>query len=127
MSDDKIIKLLVKVMAFAVLSIFLLTITIPIYKVWTAKMEGEAKLAHAEQERQIIVARAKAEQDAAEHTAAAIRIVGEMAQKYPEYRQQEYIQAFAEALTKGSIDQIVYVATEAGIPILESSRLTHAR
>ena len=92
----------------------------PIYNVWSAKMEGEATLARANQARQVIVAQAEAELDAAERRAKAIQIVGEMAKKYPEYRQQEFIGAFGEALKEGKITQIIYVPTEANIPILEA-------
>ena len=94
----------------------------PAYNVWSSKMSGEAKLAHANQERQIVVTQAEAELEAASKRAKAIEIVGEMAKKYPEYRQQEFIGAFAEALKEGRINQIIYVPTEANIPILESTR-----
>ena len=55
--------------------------------------------------------------------AEAIQILGEAAQQYPEYRQQEFIGAFAEALQQGTIRQIVYVPTEANIPIMEAGRV----
>ncbi len=48
--------------------------------------------------------------------------MGEAAQKYPEYRQQEFIGAFGEALKSGTISQIIYVPTEANIPIMEAGR-----
>lgn len=94
----------------------------PRYHVWQQGLEGQAELSRAEQSRQILVTQAKAEQEAASHRAAAIAIMGEMAQKYPEYRQQEFIGAFAEAMHNGRISQIIYVPTEAGIPILEAGR-----
>ena len=92
------------------------------YSVWSMKMQGKAKLAEATQSRQIQVEQAKAELEASNHIAKAIEIVGKSAKKYPEYRNQMYIQAFAEALTMGKIKQIVYIPTEAGIPILEASK-----
>lgn len=91
----------------------------PQYNVWTAKMDGEATLAHANQSRQVIVTQAEAELQAAKARAEAIGIVGKMAKEYPEYRQQEFIGAFAEALKEGKVNQIIYVPTEANIPILE--------
>jgi hypothetical protein len=54
-------------------------------------------------------------------------LIGEAAKKYPEYRTQEFIGAFAEAIKDGKIDQIIYVPTEAGIPIVESGRVSGGR
>ncbi len=127
-NDDSVgVGFIVKCILGLLLGIFILTMTMPLYSVYSAKMAGEAALARANQEKQIIISHAQAEKDAATLTADAIRTVGEAAQKYPEYREQEYIKAFSLAMENGRIDQIVYVATEAGIPILESSRLNHAR
>lgn len=94
----------------------------PLYNVWTSKMSGEAALAHANQARQILVTQAQAERDAAVLRAEAIKIVGKAAQEFPEYRQQEFIGAFAEALKDGKISQIIYVPTETNIPIVEAGR-----
>lgn len=84
---------------------------------------GKANLLQAENERKILIEQALAEKESATYRAEAIEIVGAMAKKYPEYRQQEYIGAFAEALKEGNINQIMYIPTEAGIPIMEASRL----
>lgn len=92
----------------------------PVYNVWFAKMDGEAQRAHAEQSRMILVTQAEAEFEAAQKRAKAIEIVGAMAQRFPEYRQQEFIGAFGEALKEGKITQIIYVPTEANIPVLEA-------
>jgi len=92
------------------------------YNVWAMEMSGKAKLAEATQSRQIQIEQAKGEKEASQYTAEAIGIVGKAAKAYPEYRQQMYIQAFGEALTGGKIQQIIYIPTEAGMPILEASR-----
>jgi regulator of protease activity HflC (stomatin/prohibitin superfamily) len=92
----------------------------PRYGVWTAEQEGLALKAKADGARQALVAQAQAEKDAAGLRADAIEIVGGAAKKYPEYRQQEFIGAFGEALREGKITQVIYVPTEANIPILES-------
>ena len=92
------------------------------YNVWSMEMQGKAKLAEASQSRQIQVEQARGEKEAAVLRAEAIAIVGEAAKKYPEYRQQEFIGAFAEALGSDRIQQIIYVPTEAGIPITEAGR-----
>lgn len=106
-----------------ILVICLLCFGIPKWNVWRAGLSGEASLKKAEQEKLIMIETAKAEKEAAEYEAEAIRIMGEAAKKYPEYRQQKFIGAFSEALEKGNIDQIIYVPTEASIPILETQRL----
>lgn len=92
------------------------------YSVWSMEMQGKAKLAEATQSRQIQVEQARGELEASKMRAEAISILGEAAQKYPEYRQQEFIGAFAEALKEGKINQIIYVPTEAQIPIMEAGK-----
>lgn len=96
----------------------------PQYQVYSSKMDGEAELAKANYARQTQVAQAQAELDAAKLRAQAIAMVGKAAQDYPQYRQQEFIGAFADALRDGKIQQIMYVPTEAGIPITEAGRAT---
>ena len=94
----------------------------PPYNVWSKKLSGEARLEEARSSRQILVEQAKAELDAATMQAEAIKIVGAAAAKYPEYRQQMFISAFGEALQEGKIQQIIYVPTEANIPIMEAGK-----
>lgn len=104
------------------LIIIILLFGFPMWNVWRAGMAGEAQLKSAEQTRQIQVLQAKGEKEAAQHRADAIAIVGKASRDFPEYRQQEFIGSFAEALHNGNIHQIIYVPTEAGIPITEASR-----
>ncbi len=91
----------------------------PQYRVYQQRMAGEASLKRAEVERQVLVAQAQAEADAAKLRALAINEVGAAAKQFPEYRQQEFIGAFAKSLEEGKIQQIVYVPTETCIPIVE--------
>ncbi|WP_417396912.1 hypothetical protein [Gimesia chilikensis] len=93
---------------------------LPMWRVWSQGKVGEAMLRKAEQEKQILIEQAKAEVEAARLRAEAIQIVGKAAQEFPEYRKQEFIGAFAEALQNDSIDKIIYVPTEANIPIIEA-------
>ena len=95
---------------------------VPIWNVWRAGLSGEAALMKAEQTKQIMIETAKAEKQAAKHRAEAIEIMGEAAKNYPEYRNQEFIQSFGEALRDGTIQQIIYVPTEANIPIMEAGK-----
>lgn len=94
----------------------------PQYALYAARMEGEASFARAEQEKKILIEQARAEMEAAKLRSEAIEIVGEASQKYPEYRLQEFMGAFAEALKEGNVDQIIYVPTEANVPIVERPR-----
>lgn len=94
----------------------------PQYEVYSQRLKGEATLARATNARQVLVQQAQAEKEAATLRAEAIQIVGKAAKEYPEYRQQEFIGAFAEALQNGKVQQIIYVPTEANIPIVEAGR-----
>lgn len=93
------------------------------YNVWSMEMQGKAKLAEAAQSKQILIEQAKAELEASKERAKAIEVIGEAAKKYPEYRMQEFIGAFGQALDNGNINTIIYVPTEANIPVLEAQRL----
>lgn len=123
MSEKEMIKTLVLPGIGLIVAAFITVAGIRIFNVWCQEMRGKAALAEASQSRKIQVEQAKAELESAKLRAKAIKIVGEMAKKYPEYRYQEYIGAFAEALKDGHIQQIIYVPTEAGIPLLEASRM----
>lgn len=94
----------------------------PTYNVWQKGLEGEANLKKAQQERQILITQAQSEADASKLQAQAIETVGKMAKEYPEYRSQQFIMDFGEAMKNGSIEKIIYVPTEANIPITEASR-----
>lgn len=120
---DALMLLVIAMVVFLVATIAVLMFVIPKWNVWRAGLQGEALKMKAEQTKQILVTQAQAELDAASLRAQAIEKIGAMSQKYPEYRQQEFIGAFAEALQEGNIHQIIYVPTEAGIPIIEASRL----
>lgn len=98
----------------------------PKYEVYSQEMTGKAELARADQNRQILITQAQAEKDSAVLRAEAIKIVGQSAKDFPEYRQQEFIGAFAEAMKDGKISQIIYVPTEANIPITEAHRIAPA-
>ena len=112
------------VIVFCAISIVvLLFFAMPMWNVWRMGLSGEANLKKAEQEKQIMIEQAKAEVEAAQHRAKAIEIVGEMAARFPEYRTQEFIGAFAAAMENGDIDKIIYVPTETNIPIVEATRL----
>lgn len=90
----------------------------PVYKVWEQSKAGEAALAKATQGRQIKVQEAEAEQEAASKQAEANRILGESIRQYPESMEQKWV----EAIEKTS-NQVIYLPTEASVPITESARM----
>ena len=119
MSEGTVWSIIFGVVLALVIGIIL---AIPKLNVYYKEHAGEAELRRANMERQALVAQAQAERDSAKLRAEAIEIVGRMAQKYPEYRQQEFIGAFATCLEKGCASQIIYVPTEASIPITEAGK-----
>lgn len=96
----------------------------PRYSVYQQELEGEAALKRAQQTKQILVQQAQAELDAAEIRNKAIRVMGQAARDYPEYRQQEFIAAFAEAIHEGDV-RMIFVPTEANIPIMPGMDFLH--
>lgn len=93
-----------------------------VYSVWSASKQGQADLARAENSRKVLVEQAKAEKLAAQERADAIKIVGEAASQYPAYRYQEFLGDLGESIRSGHVKQVIYIPTEAGLPILEAGK-----
>jgi len=102
----------------------------PVYSVWSQRLSGEAELARAESNRQIRILEAKAEQEAAkalaeaevtraEGVARANKIIGDSLQNNEGYLRYLWIQGL-----QTNQMQVVYVPTEANLPILEASRMS---
>jgi regulator of protease activity HflC (stomatin/prohibitin superfamily) len=100
----------------------------PKYSVWAAQMRGEAEYAQAEQNRRITVLESQAKLDAAKNLAAAEierakgvaqanEIIGESLKNNESYLRWLWI----ENLDKGN-NSVIYVPTEAGLPILEAGK-----
>ena len=100
----------------------------PKYRVWAAEQEGLAELAQADGNRKIAVleaqaqlesakALADAEIERAKGVAEANRIIGESLKNNESYLRYLWIQN----LESGS-NSVVYVPTEAGLPILEAGK-----
>jgi regulator of protease activity HflC (stomatin/prohibitin superfamily) len=100
----------------------------PQYKVYVQEMEGKAKLREAESSRQILVEEAKAKEQAAKMlanaeverakgVAEANKIIGDSLKDHPEYLTYLWIK---EVNADGNA--VIYVPTEAGLPILEAGR-----
>ena len=112
--------LIMSVVAIAIIAISALGF--PYYRVWSQEMRGKAALAEATQSKMIQIEQARAELESAELRSKAIEVIGKSAKEYPEYREQEFIGAFGEALREGDINQVIYVPTEGNIPILEAGK-----
>ena len=100
----------------------------PKYRVWDATMRGEAEYAQAEQNRRIAILEAEAELEAAKALAAAEverakgvaeanAIIGQSLKDNEAYLRWQWI----KNLESGS-NSVIYVPTEAGLPILEAGK-----
>jgi len=89
------------------------------YLVWSQHKSGEAELGKQEQINKIRISKAKAELEAAKYQKEAIETVGKAARDYPEYREQEFISDFGEAIKKSSIQKIYFIPTNNGIPLVK--------
>ena len=93
---------------------------VPTYSVWQQGKSGEAMLKKAEQEKQIMIETARAEVESATLQAEAISIVGQAVKEFPEYREQQFLQMFGEAIKDGDV-KMIFVPTEANVPIIMHS------
>ena len=100
----------------------------PTYKVWQRELAGKAQLAEAEWNRQIEVQEAEAKMEAAKSlalaeverakgVAEANKIIGESLEGNESYLRYLWIQG----LQDGS-SEVIYIPTEANLPILEAAR-----
>lgn len=109
-----------------VIAVVLFMWGMPIYNVWSREMAGKAELAEATWNRQIQIEEAQAnleseklnaqsEVERAKGAAEAIKIEGgSLTENYIKY-------LWIRQLSTGE-KQLIYVPTEAGLPILESTR-----
>lgn len=104
--------------------------------VYMAEMEGRAKLAEAEGSKKIQIEDAKgklesaklladAEIERAKGVAEANKIIGDSLKSNEAYLRYLYIQNLEKAEANGS--SVIYIPTEAGLPILEAGRRNDAR
>jgi len=104
----------------------------PKYKVYSATMTGEAEFAQAEQNRRIGIleaeaklesakALAMAEVERARGVAEANKIIGQSLQGNEGYLRYLWIQNLESGSKDGNLS-VIYVPTEANIPILEAGK-----
>jgi regulator of protease activity HflC (stomatin/prohibitin superfamily) len=102
----------------------------PRYNVFQQRMEGEAMLAHAQSSKEVSVAEAKAKMESADllaqadvkraaGVAQANKIIGDSLRGNEAYLRSLWIQN----LENSKEHQVIYVPMEAGLLILEASRL----
>ena len=103
---------------------------LPKYRVWSQEMEGKAEFAKAEQNRRIKIEEAKANLEAeklnaqaeierAKGAAEAIKIEnGSITPTYIQY-------LWVRQKNASSENKIIYIPTEAGLPILEAGRIAN--
>jgi uncharacterized iron-regulated membrane protein len=98
------------------------------YAIWSERKRGEAEYAHAEANRKITILEAEAKKQAAralgdaeviraEGVALANKIIGDSLQNNEGYLRYLWIQGL-----QTNEMQVVYVPTEAGLPLLEAGR-----
>lgn len=99
------------------------------YNVWSSSMAGKAELAQADWNRQITVREAHAKQEAAielakaeveraRGVAQANKIIGDSLKGNEDYLRYLWIDNL-----QNDKNQVIYVPTEANLPILEANRL----
>lgn len=101
----------------------------PKYRVYSARKDGESKLAEAQSSREVAVAEAKAKMEAAtllatadtlraRGIAASNRIIGQSLENNPAYLQWLWIDEI-----KNTTNQVIYVPSGSlGMPIMEAGR-----
>lgn len=111
-----------------VIFICLLMYLIPHYNVWQQRLAGEAALARASQDRQIAVQEAMAKKEAAimlasaeveraKGVASANKIIGDSLHNNEDYLRYLFVNGL-----ENTQNQVIYVPTEANLPILEATR-----
>ena len=140
MEDDLITKQLkikrdiAKWISLSIILVVLITlgflIGCPRYNVYQQRMDGQAVLAHAQSSREVAVAEAKAKMESATLLAQADTIrahgIARSNKIIGASLTQEYLHWFWLDGLEKSQNAIIYIPTEANIPIMESTRLIKA-
>lgn len=119
---------MISIVVIAILAVMYLY---PKYTVYSNRLAGEAELARAESNRRIAIEEANAKRESAkalaeaeiiraEGVAQANKIIGDSLKQNEGYLRYLYIQSLSEAETRGN--KVIYIPTEAGLPILEAGR-----
>jgi len=127
-----------KIIGFGILAFVFLTglITLamwgfPQYNVYSARKEGEVLLAHARSSKEVAVQEAKAKMESASMLAAADtiraqgvatsnKIIGQSLKDNQEYLTWLWVDNMDKTQ-----NQVIYIPTESGVPIMEAGRFKH--
>lgn len=116
---------------FGVIAILLILIMAiyPQYRVYSQRLAGEAALAEAQSSRQVAVLEARAKRESAKELAAAEILRAEGAAKANAILQDSlggpegYLRYLQIQALESSRASLIYVPTESGLPLTESTRL----
>lgn len=111
-----------------IISLFIVCGGVVLFNLWSSSLNGQSELRRADWNRQIAVREAQAKKDSAvllaeaeveraKGVAAANKIIGDSLKGNEDYLRYLWIDSLQ--LTK---NQIIYIPTEAGLPILEAKR-----
>ncbi len=128
--DVKAFGALLGLILFFLLGIFCVLAAYAKYNLWASGLHGQAELKRAEWNRQIQVREAQARLDGAsllaqaeveraKGVAQANKIIGDSLRCYEGFLRYLWIDSLQHTR-----DQIIYIPTEANLPILEASRKT---
>lgn len=123
--EDNIGKIGLGIVSVIVLSIGSCMYGMPMYNVYHQKMEGEAELAKANFSKQVMVQEAQAKMDAAtmlanaeveraKGVAKANQIIGDSLKNNEDYLRYLFVNNLEHTQ-----NQVIYIPTEANLPILE--------
>jgi regulator of protease activity HflC (stomatin/prohibitin superfamily) len=127
--NKKFIGLIVLLVPIGMIFLFSLLFLVAKFNLWSSALKGESELRRADWNRQIQVREAQAKLDAsvmlakseierAKGVAEANKIIGESLKGNEAYLRYLWIDSLQH-----TEDKIIYVPTEAGLPILEANRL----
>lgn len=132
MTDSTVVYFVLEVVAVIVAAILLWALVgYPLWRVWASHQRGRADLQRAKNEQQIQVATAQGRLDAAQlnkqaaiveaqAVAAQIQEIGTQLTEHDLYLRWQWI----KMMDDGTSDrEIIYVPTEANLPVLEAMRL----
>lgn len=127
--EDKTTNVVIAFILGGLFIIFVFMAGLPTYKVWSMTMRGKASYAEAEQNRKIAILEAEALRDSAKLKAEAEverakgvkqanEIIAEGLKGHDEYLRYLWI----TNLENGEGKEVIYIPTEAGLPILEAGK-----
>ena len=119
-----------KIMGIALISLVIMGMILlaiaPVYNVWAKQLNGKAELKEAEWNKQVQIEDALGKQLAAIHLAQAEiereKGVAEANRIIAQSIDEQYLRYLFIHNLEGSEKQIIYVPTEANLPILEATR-----